>query len=113
MGVQPGNHSFTIQRRADFSLLLQFKDSTSSVIDLTGFTVYSQAWNTARTKKYADFAVAYTDRSQGKVTISLTDVQTSDFPDSVQYDVLLEDSNGSREYYLQGTITVNQGYAEP
>tara|TARA_Y100000004_G_scaffold41048_1_gene44578 strand:+ start:50 stop:391 length:342 start_codon:yes stop_codon:yes gene_type:complete len=113
MGVQPGNHSFTLQRRSDFSVLLQFKDSNSSAIDLTGYTAYSQVWNEGRTRKYADFAVAYTDRSDGKITISLTDTQTATFPDSLQYDVLLEDGSGKREYYLQGTITVSQGYTAP
>ena len=113
MSVQPGTYSFTIQRRADYSLLLQFKDSSDAVIDLTGYTAYAQAWNKGRTRKYADFAVAYTDRSDGKITISLTDTQTATFPDSLQYDVLLEDGSGKREYYLQGTITVSQGYTAP
>lgn len=113
MSVQPGTYNFTVQRRADYSLLLQFKDSDNAVIDLTGYTAYAQAWNEGRTRKYADFAVAYTDRSDGKITISLTDTQTATFPDSLQYDVLLEDGSGKREYYLQGTITVSQGYTAP
>lgn len=113
MSVQPGTYNFTLQRRADYSLLLQFKDSSDAVIDLTGYTAYAQAWNEGRTRKYADFAVAYTDRNDGKITISLTDTQTATFPDSLQYDVLLEDVSGKREYYLQGAITVSQGYTAP
>ena len=113
MSVQPGTHNFTLQRRADYSLLLQFKDSSDAVIDLTGFTAYAQAWDKARSTKYADFAVAYTNRSNGQVTISLTDTQTATFPDELYYDVMLENGSGNRDYYLEGVIFVSQGYTSP
>jgi|TARA_R100000084_G_scaffold109236_2_gene74948 hypothetical protein len=113
MSVQPGTYSFTLQRAADFSVLLQFKDSDDAAIDLTGYTVYAQAWNKARTTKSADFAVAYTDRSNGQITLSLTDAQTALFPDELYYDVLLEDGSENREYYLEGVISVSQGYTRP
>ena len=113
MAVAPGTFNFTLQRRADYSLDLQFKDSNDAVIDLTGYTVYAQAWNEGRTTKYADFAVTYTNRSNGQITISLTDTQTATFIDELRYDVLLEDSGGNREYYLEGVIFVSQGYTAP
>jgi len=113
MAVSPGTYNFTLQRRADYSLDLQFKDSSNAAIDLTGFTVYAQAWNEARTRKSADFAVAYTNRSNGQISISLTDTQTTSFPDELYYDILLEDSGGTREYYLQGVISVSEGYSAP
>ena len=113
MAVNPGTYNFTLQRRADWSLLLQFKDSSGSAINLTGYTVYAQAWNKARSTKYADFTVAYTDRSNGQVTISLTDTQTATFIDELYYDVLLEDGSGLREYYLEGVIFVSEGYTSP
>ena len=113
MAVAPGTFNFTLQRRADYSLDLQFKDSSDAVIDLTGYTVYAQAWNEGRTTKYADFAVTYTNRSNGQITISLTDTQTATFIDELRYDVLLEDSGGNREYYLEGVIFVSQGYTAP
>ena len=113
MSVQPGTYNITLQRRADYSVLLQFKDSNDAVIDLTGYTAYAQAWNEGRTTKYDDFAIAYTDRSNGQITISLTDTQTADFIDELRYDVLLEDGDGNREYYLEGVIFVSQGYTAP
>ena len=105
--------NFTLQRRADYSLDLQFKDSSDAAIDLTGYTVYAQAWNEERTTKSADFTVSYTNRSNGQVSISLTDTQTATFPDQLYYDVLLEDTGGTREYYLEGIIFVSQGYTAP
>lgn len=113
MAVQPGTYNITLQRRADYSVLLQFKDSTDSAIDLTGYTAYAQAWNEGRSTKYADFAIAYTNRTNGQITISLTDTQTATFTDELRYDVLLEDGSGNREYYLEGIIFVNQGYTAP
>ena len=113
MAVQPGTYNITLQRRADYSVLLQFKDSSDAVINLTGYTAYAQAWNKARTKKYADFAIAYTNRTNGQITISLTDTQTAAFIDELYYDVLLEDGSGNREYYLEGVITVSEGYTAP
>lgn len=113
MAVQPGTYNFTLQRRADYSLDLQFKDGNDTAVNLTGYTVYAQAWNEGRSTKYADFAVTYVDRSNGQITIGLTDTQTAGFPDELRYDVLLEDSGGTREYYLEGVIFVSQGYTAP
>ncbi len=113
MAISPGTYNVTLQRRADFSLDLQFKDSSGSVIDLTGYTAYAQAWNEGRTTKSADFAVTYTNRSNGQIKISLTDTQTTTFPDELRYDVLLENPGGEREYYLEGIIFVSQGYTAP
>jgi|TARA_R100000084_G_C4636041_1_gene141060 hypothetical protein len=113
MSVQPGTYNITLQRRADYSVLLQFKDSTDAVINLTGYTAYAQVWNEDRSTKYADFSVAYTNRTNGQITISLTDTQTATFIDELRYDVLLEDGSGNREYYLEGAIFVSQGYTAP
>ena len=113
MAVSPGTYNFTLQRRADYSLDLQFKDSNGSAVDLTGYTAYAQAWNEERTTKSADFTIVYTNRSNGRIKISLTDTQTTTFPDELRYDVLLENPAGEREYYLEGIICVSQGYTAP
>jgi hypothetical protein len=110
MAVQPGTYNILLQRRADYSVLLQFKDSNAAAIDLTGWTAAAQAWNKDRTTKHADFAIDYTNRLSGEITISLTDTQTTLFPDEAYYDVLLTDTSGLKEYYLEGTIYVSEGY---
>lgn len=110
MAVSPGIYNFTVQRAADHELVLIFKDSNGDAIDLTGWTVASQAWNEARSTKYADFTVTYTDRSAGTVKLALSDEDTADFPNELFYDVLLTNSDGLKEYYLEGIIYVEQGY---
>ena len=106
----PGTYNPSVQRRADYSLELQFTDDTGAAINLTGWTVASQAWNQARTTKYADFTIAYTNRSTGTVTLSLTSIQTASFPDEAYYDVLLTSPSNVKTYALEGIIYVSQGY---
>ena len=111
MAVIPGKKNFTVQRRADFPLRLTFKDSTGSAINLTGFTVAAQVYDDSRTTKYADFTVAYTNRAEGIVDISLSDTDTANFsPEILKYDVLLTDGSGNKEYYLEGTLFISEGY---
>ena len=111
MAIQPGTYNFTVQRRSDHVIPLLFKDGNNNAINLTGFTVVAQVWEETRSTKFADFTTTYTDRSAGSVSISLTDVQTSTFTlDVLKYDVLLVDGSGNKEYYLEGTIFVSEGY---
>lgn len=49
MSVSPGQYNINLQRRADFYLQLQFKDSGGVPIDLTGWAVYAQIWDKGRT----------------------------------------------------------------
>ena len=110
MAITPGIYNISLLRRADYSVTLQFKDSTGAAINLTGWSAAAQAWNQSRTTKYADFTVTYTNRSTGTIAISLTDDQTTLFPNEAYYDVLLTNASGLKEYYLAGTIFVAEGY---
>ena len=111
MAILPATKDFTVDRRADFGLRLTFKDSTGTGINLTGYTVAAQVWEETRTTKYADFGVTYTNRSTGTIDIALTDVQTATFsPSELKYDVLLTNPSGLKEYYLEGTLYISEGY---
>ena len=111
MAISPGTYNMTIQRRSDHSIQLVFKDSSNAAIDLTGFTVEAQVWEETRTTKYADFSVTYTNRSTGTIDIALTDTQTATFsPNILKYDVLLTNPSGLKEYYLEGSIFMSEGY---
>jgi hypothetical protein len=113
MSVQPGQHNIVIQRRADYELRLQFRDSTGTGINLSGWTAYAQAWDKGRSVKYADFSVSYINRSVGQIAIALTHTETAGFPNEAFYDVLLEDSLGLKNYYLEGIMYVSEGYTAP
>ena len=110
MAIAPGTYNISLQRRADYSITLQFKDSTDAAINLTGWTVAAQVWNQDRTTKYADFTVTYTNLVTGTIAIALTDEQTALFPNEAYYDVLLTNPSGLKEYYLEGIVYVSEGY---
>ena len=111
MAITPGRYNMTIQRRSDHNIQLVFKDSDSNPISLNGYTVEAQVWEETRKLKFADFAVTYTNRGTGTVDLALTDTQTATFsPNTLKYDVLLTDHNGLKEYYLEGDITMSEGY---
>ena len=111
MAIIPGKKNFTVDRRADFPIRLTFKDSTGSAINLNGYTVAAQVYNEDRSTKFADWTVAYTDRTNGIVDISLTDTQTATFTPSILfYDVLLTEPSGSKNYYLEGKLFISEGY---
>ena len=111
MAIIPGKKNFTVDRRADFPIRLTFKDSTGSAINLNGYTVAAQVYNEDRSTKFADWTVAYTDRTNGIVDISLTDTQTATFTPSILfYDVLLTEPSGSKNYYLEGKLLISEGY---
>ena len=111
MAITPATYNMTVQRRADHSIQLVFKDSSSAAINLTGYTVAAQVWDEPRSNKYADFTVTYTNRATGTVDIALTDTQTATFsPDVLKYDVVLTNPSGLKEYYLEGTIFISEGY---
>ena len=111
MAIKAGTYDFTVQRRAAHNIQLVFKDSNDNAISLIGYTVAAQVWDEPRSNKYADFAVTYTNRVNGTVDIALTDTQTQTFsPNELKYDVALTNPSGLKEYYLEGTIFVSEGY---
>jgi hypothetical protein len=110
MAISPGQYNISLQRRADYSIALQFKDSTDAAINLTGWIVAAQVWNEGRSTKYADFTVTYTNLATGTIAIALTDEQTTIFPAEAYYDVLLTNPSGLKEYYLEGIVYVSEGY---
>jgi hypothetical protein len=108
--IQPGVYNIKLQRRADYGVLLEFKDANKVPIDLTGWTVAAQVWDQARTTKYADFTPEYVSRLNGQVRLKLSHTATASFPKETVYDVLLINAAGEREYYLEGTILASEGY---
>lgn len=111
--MKPGIYNIRPQRRADFLLPLQFKDSEGVPVNLIGWEVLAQVWNKQRTTKYADFSVTVTDAAQGSVTLRLHHDDTATLPTECRYDVMLVDGSGLREYYLEGIVRPSEGYTAP
>ena len=111
MAIAPGKYDMTIQRRSDHSVSVTLKDSSDAAINLTGYTLASQIWDKDRTTKAADASISVTSASGGAFTWTLTDTQTTTLTaDEYQYDVRLTNPAGLHEYYLEGTIFMDEGY---
>ena len=110
--IQPGQYDITVQRRGDFDISFQLKDSDNVPVDLNGSVVEAQIWSTHRRAKLADFSVAMVDEGLGKFSLSLTEAQTELLPDDCYYDVRITDSLGNSYYWVRGTVTVETGYTE-
>ena len=114
MSSPPALQNLEIYRATDWNQEYLFEneqaDGSFTAMDLAGFTIESEAWDEERDYKFADIAVAYTDRPNGKFKLSLTDDQTVNFPDELFYDVVVTNSTGEKETYVKGKIKVLQGY---
>ena len=113
--MKPAVYNINPSRNADFFLgePLRFKDSTGAAINLTGWTVVAQVWDLPNTTKLADFTVTYTNRVAGEVSLSLPYTITAALPKECAYDVMLIDPSSKRQYYLEGTCTMDEGYTKP
>ena len=111
MAIAPGTYDMTIQRRSDHTVSVTLKDSGGSAVNLTGYTLASQVWDSGRSTKAADATVSVTNASGGAFDWTLTDTQTATLTaDEYKYDVLLTNPSGLKEYWIEGTIYMDEGY---
>ena len=111
MGVTPGLYSPKIYRRVDWSQEFILKDDGGTAIDLSNQSFTAQAWNKNRTKKYCNMSCTVTDAANGKLTISMSEAQTTILPDSPYWDLKRTNGNDT-DYWLYGTLQVSEGYTE-
>jgi hypothetical protein len=114
MAVIPASLNLRVQKRADYPLDVTFKDGTGAAINLTGWTVLAQVWNTDRSSKIGDFTVTVTSAVNGQVNLKLPYTVTVNLPTEARYDVMLINPSGTlREYYLEGIIRPSEGFTVP
>ena len=111
MAIAPGTYDMTIQRRSDHSVNFEAKDSNNAAINLTGYSLASQVWDSGRTSKAADATMTITNAAGGLFSWKLTDTQTTTFTDDeYKYDILFTNGSGDKEFWIEGTIYMSQGY---
>ena len=111
MAISPGTYNMTIQRRSDHSVTFQLKDSNSANLNLSGYTVASQVWDESRSNKLADVTITITNSAGGQFSWKVTAAQTTTFVNNdYRYDILLTNPSGSKEYWVEGRIYVEEGY---
>ena len=97
-----------IYKHTDFEQTIVLEDSQSnSAKDLTGFTGTCKMQRTLNLGSLTSFSLAFTNRTLGKVRISLTSTQTANIADGKYfYEFLLTDPNGVVERVIEGIVIV-------
>tara|TARA_Y100001951_G_C11091433_1_gene156957 strand:+ start:203 stop:541 length:339 start_codon:yes stop_codon:yes gene_type:complete len=110
MSINPGLYNIKLYKRSDWSQSFILKDPNGAAVNLSsGYTIACEFWNKERTKMHVEVTTAITDGANGKITLSLTDEQTSLLPDTSYYDVKVT-SGSTSDLWIQGTVTANEGY---
>jgi len=111
MAIAPGTYDMTIQRRSDHNVNFEAKDSDSAAINLSGYSLASQVWDSSRSAKAADATMTITNASGGLFSWKLTDTQTATLTaGEYKYDILFTDGSGNKEFWVEGTIYMDEGY---
>ena len=97
-----------IRDSTDFEQTFILEDSQSnSAKDLTGFTGTCKMQRTLNLGELTAFNFSFTNRSLGKVRISLTNTQTAEIADGKYfYELMLTDPNGVVERVIEGVVIV-------
>ena len=99
-----------IDAGADYLTTITVTDGTGSALDLTGYTAAAQIQKTyTSSSATATFTVAFnSDRTTGKIDISLTGAQTGAIISGrYVYDVLITASGGALTRVVEGITTIN------
>ena len=104
-----------IYKHTDFEQTFILEDSqSSSAKDLTGFTGSCKMQRTLNLGNLTAFNLAFTNRTLGKVRISLTSTQTANLPDGKYfYELMLTDPNGVVERVIEGVVIVKHPVTYP
>ena len=104
-----------IYKHTDFEQTFVLEDSQSnSAKDLTGFTGTCKMQRTLNLGELTSFNLSFTNRSLGKVIISLTNTQTANIADGKYfYELMLTDPNGVVERVIEGVVIVKHPVTYP
>ena len=103
--------NLVIDQGTDFTQTFNLEsDASDSALDLSGYTGAAQLRKHASSKTKYDFAVSFTDTTNGIVKISMSDAVTAGIKAGRYiYDVLIIDGNGLRSRIVEGSALVREG----
>ena len=106
MSVERVRYDLVVYKGNDFRMYVYFKDVNGDPVDLSGWTGYAQVRDekSASGNLLCTFDVTVSG-SEGKVTMELTDDETSPAGNKGYYDLLMVDDEGFDETYVEGLVT--------
>jgi hypothetical protein len=107
--IEPGKYDITIHQGATFELPLQYKDSTGTPVNMSGYTASGTLWNRTGTSKLAAFDLPWTAQASGMFKMRLEASVTSGLSEQGQYDILITEPSGDKFYLLEGNAFLNLG----
>lgn len=98
-----------IDQGANFTTTVTVSDSNGDALDLTSYTALAQLRKTYESTTATDFTTAFdSDRTTGKITISLSDTTTAGLDSGrYVYDLIITDASSVKTRVVEGIATVN------
>ena len=98
-----------INQGANFSTTVTISDSNGDALDLTSYTALAMLRKTYDSTTATTFTSTFdSDRTAGKITISLSDTQTAALEAGrYVYDLLITDVSDTKTRVVEGIATVN------
>lgn len=107
--MDPARYDITIHQGATYQIALQYKDSTGTPVNMSGYTLDAELWNRTGTIKLANFDTPWTVQASGMFKLKLTSAVTSGITEQGQYDLMITEPGGDKYYLLQGTAYIDLG----
>lgn len=99
-----------IDQGTDFTVTVDVSDATGGILDLTGYSAAAQIRKTYGSSSKVDFSTSTGTPSQGKVTMSLTDAQTSALESGrYVYDLNITSGSGVTTRVVEGQAIITPG----
>ena len=98
-----------VDQGADFTTTVTVNDSDGTALDLTDYTALAMIRKTYDSATATTFTSTFdSDRTTGKITISLTDTQTTALESGrYVYDLVITDASSTKTRVVEGIATVN------
>ena len=102
--------NIVINTSADFSENFELSESTGDPVNLTGFIGTCHMRKNPESSSHIGFGVSFTDRSNGKIKISMASTISSTLkPGRYVYDLMLIRPNAQKLIAVEGTVLVRVG----
>lgn len=102
--------NLTIEQGTDFEVSLTVRNKNKTPLNLLGYTATAKLKKHYSSQDFTSFVVTFLDRSNGRISISMSNSVTSTLkPGRHVYDVLLTAPNNLKSRVIEGTVIVEPG----
>jgi hypothetical protein len=97
----------TLEQGANFNTVLDLKDASGDILNLTGYSAAAQMRKSYYSTSAINFSIVITEASAGKITMSMNSANTANVtPGRYVYDVLITSGTGVKTRIIEGIVTV-------